>query len=200
MRWYDLPSLLPPVYYSIKSMHAVADTENTELLSAKSAMESMLDNFFIQTCDVQTLEYWESLIGIKLYGDETIDGRRSMVMLYLANDWQITKPYVTSIMDRLFGHDHYTFEYSAGNNLSVEIRMYDVTTNAIRRFIDFFTEVCPAHVEWGTYHTENSQSTNYISACTESHYSVSSECAMSTGSGTLYLGGTAYTVPWVELS
>ena len=200
MRWYNLQDLLPPVYSGIKSMFATAESENTELLSAKSNVDSILSNFFVQTCDIETLEYWENIIGIKLYGDETEDERRSMVLLYLANNWQITKPFVENVMQNLFGDGHYYFEYSTNNNLQVYIGMNDVSTNAIKRFTDWFTTVCPAHVKWTTSHVENTQSTNYISAGTTCHNVQKSTCTMRLGTDTIYLGSQSYNVNWMEFS
>lgn len=199
MRWYDLQTLLPTVYAGIKSMYATAESENTELLEAKADYTKILDNFFVQTCDVTTLEYWENIVGINLYGDETIESRRQMVLLYLANNWQITQPYVKQRMLELFGVGNYSFEYHQDNHLIVNVLIQDATTNAIRRFIDWFTKVCPAHIQWLYGHTENTQATNYISCGTTSHETVTTSCTMTTGTGTLYLGGTSYTVPWIEV-
>lgn len=200
MRWYNLQDLLPPVYAGIKSMYATAETENTELLNVRLSIRQILENMYIQTCDLETLEYWERTIGIELYGDETEESRRRMVLLYLADNWQITKPYVESVMLELFGEGNFVFEYDFNNNLVVKIKMFDVTTNAIRRFMNWFQTVCPAHIMWGAYHTENTQATNYISAGTTNHYSVSSQCTITAGSDTLYLGTSHQTFDTMELS
>lgn len=200
MYWYNLTELLPPVYSDIKSMFAAADSENTELLAIMALLRRIKDNFFIQTCDVQTLEYWENLIGITLYGDETIESRRQMVLLYLANNWQITKPFVEQCMLELFGEGHYAFGYDPNNHLIVRVLIEDATTNAIHRFLDWFVRVCPAHIQWLYGHIENTRATNYISCGTTSHETVTTSCTMTTGTGTLYLGGNSYTVPWIEVS
>lgn len=199
MRWYNLQDLLPPVYAGIKSMFATAESENTELLSSKANTDSILSNFFVQTCDIETLEYWEKIIGIKLYGDETEDERRSMVLLYLANNWQITKPYVKQRMLELFGVGNYEFEYDEYNNLIVNVRVYDASTNTIKRFLDWFTKVCPAHIRWLYGHIENTQATNYISSGTTSHESVTTSGSMRFGTGTIYLGQSELTVQFVEV-
>lgn len=200
MRWYNLQDLLPPVYANIKSMYATAETENTELLNVRLSIRQILENMYIQTCDLETLEYWERTIGIELYGDETEESRRRMVLLYLADNWQITKPYVESVMLELFGEGNFVFEYGYNNNLIVKIRMFDATTNAIKRFMNWFQTVCPAHIMWGAYHTENTQATNYVSAGTTNHYSVSSQCTVTAGSDTLYLGSSPQTFETMELS
>lgn len=199
MRWYDLPGLLPDIYRHIKSMFEVANVENIELLQLKSVLQYLWDNFYIQTCDVQTLEYWENIIGIELYGGETIEQRRQMVLLYLQNNWQITKPYVESVMLNMFGEGHYSFEYSDESNLIVVIKFIDVLSETQKRFLDWFSTVCPAHIRWANYHTENSQATNYIEAHAESHVTATSSSSLSVGTGVIYLGNTAYTADWLEV-
>jgi hypothetical protein len=199
MRWYDLQTLLPPVYAGIKSMYATAESENTELFEAKADYAKILENFFVQTCDVPTLEYWENIMGIKLYGDETVESRRQMVLLYLANNLKITKPYVKQRMLELFGVGNYEFEYDEYNNLIVNVRVYDASTNAIKRFLDWFTKVCPAHIRWLYGHIENTQATNYISSGTTSHESVTTSGSMQFGTSTIYLGQNQMTVPFVEV-
>ena len=103
MHWYDLPDLLPPVYRNIKSMFATADAENIELQRFRAFVTRIMDNFFVQTCDVQTIEYWEALLDIKLYGNPTLDERREMILLHLNNSDPITDPFVKQVMHNLFG-------------------------------------------------------------------------------------------------
>lgn len=199
MRWYDLQTLLPPVYAGIKSMYATAESENTELLESKADYAKILENLFVQTCDVSTLEYWENIMGIKLYGDETIESRRQMVLLYLANNWQITKPYVKQRMLELFGVGNYSFEYDQNNHLRVSVLIEDATTNAIRRFLDWFMTVCPAHIQWLYGHIENTQATNYISCGTTSHETAITSATASAGYEDLYLGENSLSVQWIEV-
>lgn len=199
MRWYDLPDLLPPVYDGIQSMHETAVTENTELLGLYAIRDAILANFYVQTCDVKTLQYWERLLDIELYGDETIDERRKMILIYLVSNFQITKPYVQEVGEDYFGEGNFTVDYDPDNHLKVEIRMYYAEWNATKRFIKWFEKVCPAHIEWFAGPTFPSEcevvgSSNAIVAdkmrCTAS---------CSSGSETLYLGQDAVNADWVEV-
>lgn len=199
MRWYDLPDLLPPVYSGIRSMYETADTENTELKEAYALRNAIMRNFFVQTCDIKTLQYWEGLLGIDVIPGETVQERRDIILLYLVNNWQITKPYVEYQMYTAFGAGNYLFEYDSENNLIVHIGMYDTSYPKIRQFMRWFEKVCPAHIKWDSAHIERSDATNHISAGTTTNYSVKSSCTMSTGADTLYLGSTSYSVSWVNL-
>lgn len=199
MHWYDLPDLLPPVYRNIKSMFATADAENIELLKFQAFVTRILDNFFIQTCDVQTIEYWETLLDIKLYGNPTLDERREMILLHLNNSDPITDPFVKQVMHNLFGQGNYTFKPTDDHPLAYIVEMYDTDYEHIERFLDWFYKVCPAHIALNVSHIERADDDLYISCYTPSQLVSRSQATMSAGEGTLYLGSQSYTVPWIEV-
>lgn len=220
MIWYDLQELLPPVFAAVQSMYETAVAENEELKAAYSIRNAIFSNFFVQTCDVKTLQYWEQLLDIELFGTETIEERRAMILLYLVNNWQITKPFVENQMEQFFGEGNYSFEYNPENNLIVDIHMYDASYNNVRRFLRWFEKVCPAHISWDnsvTYRSEETVdlSTNEICATiatchasydgpvfptvhsyhgTQTAVSIASNASFDTGmeydSGNLYAGET----------
>lgn len=199
MRWYDLQDLLPPVYAGVQSMYETAVTENEELKAAYAVRDAIFANFFVQTCDIPTLQYWEQLLDIELYGGETPDERRATILLYLVNNWQITKPFVEYRMEQFFGEGNYSFDYSSTNNLVVDIRMYDANYNSIRRFLKWFEKVCTAHVQWHAHDYLRADGTNYITPLSLTHETAYSSASMSMGNGTLYLGQTSYPADWMIL-
>lgn len=200
MYWYNLTDLLPPVYANLKSMFAASDSENTELLEIMSLLAKVKDNFFIQTCDIQTLQYWENLLDIELYGSETIEERREMVLTYLMSNQPITEPFIKETLNKMFGQYHWAFEHDENNYLKIRISIFDTSYDQIRRFKQWFGKVCPAHIDWHTYHAENTQATNYISANTTNHNVSKTSCTMSYDSEVLYLGENSYTINTLELS
>lgn len=199
MRWYNLQELLPPVYAGVTSMYETAVTENTELLGLYAIRELILKNFFIQTCDVKTLQYWEQLLDIELFGDETLEDRRQMILLYLVNNWQITKPYVEKVGKEYFGEEFFLLEYDPDNHLIVTINMYEAAYNPVRRFIKWFEKVCPAHIQWQA--TPIYRSNSIVDCSSESVGATFCTCkaTSSTGTQTIYLGNTSYTADWVEV-
>lgn len=201
MFWFDIPDeLLPPAYQAIKDMYAYARTLDTELRESLTNMLMIRTNFFIQTCDLETIEYWESLLDIQLYGFETIEERREMILLYLNNRYPTSEPYVRHVLTTLFGEDGYTLSIDEHDPFYLRISMYDSTYDAIKRFVNWFERMCPAHLKWTRNYTERSHATNYISAGTTCHTTSSSACEMTTGTGTLYLGTQSYSVNWLNFS
>lgn len=148
MRWYHIPELLPPVYRQVKSMFAVADAEDIELRNYLDLTNHVWENFFIQTCDLETIEYWERLLEIDLYGTETIEERRDQIILYLSNNQPITDPYAKEVLKRMFGDGNWTYEHDPDNNLILNIEIRNATDDQQRRFLQWFSRVCPAHIYW----------------------------------------------------
>lgn len=200
MFWFDIADvLLPPVYQAIKDMYAYARTLDTELRESLVNMVAVRTNFFIQTCDEQTLQELENLLGIESYTGETLEERRQFVLMYLNNRFPTSEPYIRHVMDMMFGPEHYQLTVGDIDPFSIMMLLTDVPSEKIRKFMAWFSKMLPAHLSLLYGHVENTQATNYISAGTTSHESALTSATMATGTEVLYLGNDAYTVPWVEV-
>ena len=200
MFWFDIADvLLPPVYQAIKDMYAYARTLDTELRESLVNMAAVRTNFFIQTCDEQTLQDWENLLGISSYTGETIEERRQFVLMYLNNRFPTSESYIRHVMDMMFGSEHYQLTVGDIDPFSIMMLLTDVPSEKIRKFMAWFSKMLPAHLSLLYGHVENTQATNYISSGTTSHESALTSATMATGTEVLYLGDNAYTVPWVEV-
>lgn len=200
MHWYDLTELLPKVFRNIKSMFSAAYAENIELLQFRAYLGEIKDNFFIQTCDEQTLQYWESLLNIKLYGGETIEERRQMILLHLSNNQPITILYARKVMTDLFGDGNFEIYYDPTNTNILYITIFEATLDKLETFLYWFEEVCPAHVQWAAGHVENADTDFEIYAGSQSDYNTYAQTtAPSTGTETLYLGSEAYETEYIEI-
>jgi hypothetical protein len=202
MRWFDIPDeLLPPVYQKIKDVYAYARTLDTELREFLIFVKRILDNFFVQTCDLKTIEYWEELLDIHLYGDETIEERRNNILLYLNNSKPTTEAYVRQVLDRLFGRENYDLyfdlEHNLPYNLNIEIRDTDI--DSINKFMEWFMRMCPAHILYNAQHVETANSEFEIDAAAQSDYSSTAIIYMNGGTETLYRGGLSESVQYIEV-
>lgn len=198
MHWYDLPELLPPVYRNVKAMYWTAYAENIELLNLKSLSEKALDNFFVQTCDLPTLEYWEDLLDIKLYGSPTIEERRQMILFRLMRSERITVPYVRTVMRDLFGANNY--EFFEIEPFVFAVYMYDAAYSDVERFLDWLYKVAPAHVQLDAARSDRMPGELFISSISPGEYLCSAQASLSIGNGSIFLGQTEYSnIQWVEI-
>lgn len=116
MIWYSLTDLLPTVYREIKSMYAAAETEDVELRNFIAMSKRVFDNFFIQTCDVETIKYYEDLLGIEAINKDNLEERREFVLSALNNQKPFTLQYLIEQLDAIFGADNWSFpEYTEEN-------------------------------------------------------------------------------------
>lgn len=199
MHWYDLTELLPPVFRNIKSMFSAAFTENIELLNLKSYLTAIKDNFFIQTCDVQTLQYWESLLGIRINGTETIEQRRQEILLHLANNQAITFLYTKKVLTDIFGEGNFELSYDDSTPYILNIDIFDTPVEDVEKFMLWFEQVCPAHIQWNAIHTETAETEPAIYAGAQSDYDSFASAEVNAGVTMLYLGNQGQEVTWVEL-
>lgn len=199
MHWYNLVELLPPIYRRIKEMYLCASNENTELESVLATSDEILDNFFIQTCDGETIKYWESLLGIVLYGEETIQERRDAILLRLSNNQPITMPYVEQVMYNMFGAGNYEFRIDKENPYVIHFGVYETDFKRLDTFVRWFETVCPAHIQWYSEHIEKAESEFEIYAHAESGQWSYATAAFSTGTETVYFGTTESTLRTIEL-
>jgi hypothetical protein len=199
MHWYNLVELLPPIYRRIKEMSLCASDENTELKSVLATSDEILDNFFIQTCDGETIKYWESLLGIVLYGEETIQERRDAILLRLSNNQPITMPYVEQVMYNMFGAGNYEFRIDKENPYVIHFGVYETDFKRLDTFVRWFETVCPAHIQWYSEHVEKAESEFEIYAHAESGQWSYATAAFLTGTETVYFGTTESTLRTIEL-
>ena len=201
MFWFDIADeLLPPVYQAIKDIYAYARTLDTELREYLANMIAIRANFFIQTCDEQTLQEWENFLGISSYTGETLDERREFVMMYLNNRFPTSEPYIRYLLNKIFGESNYTLEFDQIDPFALQLAFVDANSDKIRKFLAWFSKMIPAHLRWIYGHIENTQATNYISCGTTSHETVTTSCSLVTGTEVLYLGTNTYTVNTLELA
>ena len=202
MKWFDIPDeLLPPVYRAIKDMYAYARTLDTELREFLVYMKAILDNFFIQTCDLKTIEYWERLLDIVLFGDETIEERRQNILLYLNNQNPTTEPFVRQKLTEIFGEDNYRLwlDVENGHPYDLHIEFYDTPLDNIKRFMLWFNKMCPAHLVLNAEHIEKAETEFEIYTHAESGFWNDAQISFSTGTETLYFGSEAITFDTIEV-
>lgn len=200
MLWFDIPDeLLPPAYSSIKDMYAYARTLDTELRNFLYVMYYIRGNFFVQTCDTETLTQWIALLNIPLYGGESTEEKRELVLMYLNNQKPATEPFFRSMLDQFFGSGNYTYEIPQDDPLSVVINFTHPDYILVRRFGDWFVRMVSAHILWKLGMLFPTESTVVCSTHEIAANVATCRASMSISSETLYLGSQEYEIQTVEL-
>lgn len=136
-----LPEWFKPVIEYIAIMEAYGYILDKYSVDAQEISK----NFFIQTADVETIEWWEKTLGLTVLPDYTMDYRRSRIIQRFAQKAPFTVWDLKDRLDAMFGEDYTmsidpvactaTFTISAG-------RM-----GALNLLFDLLHDVLPTHLQ-----------------------------------------------------
>lgn len=154
MHWYDLTELLPTIYRRLKSMYATARTEDIQLRSFLLSADRIRNNFFVQTCDVATLEYYEALLNLEVTEYQSINDRRRAILVAMNNQQPFTLPYLKEQLNVIFGVGNWKIEVrnieSSGTPDHVGTALFIEVNSAFKPSIDtlasLLVRIIPAHV------------------------------------------------------
>ena len=152
----QLPGWFKPVLEYIAIMRAWSFV----LSSAESDAGGIKANFFVQTCDEETLRQWEKLLRIRIEAGDTIEFRRERVMNRLATFSPFTYKDLQERLTQLFGED-YTLEVNA-EDCYIKIFVSSDRYGAVRLLRDLIHEMVPVHL----YVYSNQQVVNIIASDT----------------------------------
>lgn len=116
------------------------------------------DNFFIQTCDSETLTYWERLLNLPYNAGYSTEYRRQRIMLRLNQTVPYTEWDLRDELTSLFGSD-YSLEVNAEESW-VKVYVTSDRYGALALLRDVIYKWIPAHL----YIYSNQQVTNNIAS------------------------------------
>ena len=98
----QLPDWFKPVLEYIAIMQAYA----VELSGVEAAAAKIQANYFVETADSDTLKYWEDLMNIPQRAGDTLEFRRTRIMLRLNQRPPITVWDLHDKLTELFGTEY----------------------------------------------------------------------------------------------
>ena len=117
----DLWKHLPPFLKNFREMCGLIDGENPEFNLIAQDVDSMLDEFFIQTATDTGLKRYEKILGISPTTGDSLESRRSAIM----TRWHDVTPYtMTALKNRIVaiqGNDDVEIIYSPNRPYEIEI-------------------------------------------------------------------------------
>ena len=141
----DLLKHLPDWFKPVIEYQELMKAHGYSFGVADSEAHEMLMNFFIQSCDLETLEYYEKLLDIIPQSDQTLEERRAQVLALIGATQQFTEIYFRQRLSALVDDD-YRLEIDPVNStmdLSIGANRYAVLETIFR----LCASVVPAHIE-----------------------------------------------------
>ena len=148
----QLPDWFKPVLEYIALMQAYGFS----LDDINRNLKAVYDNFFIQTCDEETISQWEHLFGIVNRYDATLDYRRAVLLQKFSQTAPYTLRHFTEKLTELFGDDYtLTIDYE---NCVMRVFVTSDRYGAIDLLYDLIWAVVPVHLRV----IANQQTTNFV--------------------------------------
>lgn len=148
----QLPEWFKPVLEYIAIMQGYA----VELSGYEQTAQQIEQNFFIQTCDLATIQMWERFLHLSVRYGDTIDFRRERIIQKLAQIAPYTVRHLRDRLTDLFGED-YTLEVNA-RECWIKIFVTSDRYGAVDLLYDVINDLVPTHL----YVYANQEVTNYI--------------------------------------
>lgn len=123
---------------------------------AEQVSGAVLQNFFIQTCDEDTIAQYERLFGIIAEAGDTMDYRRERILNRFSSVAPFDINYLNDRLREMFGED-YEMTVSPEDSRLI-IKLTSERYGAVSLLYDLLLSVVPAHIEI----ISNQQVTNYI--------------------------------------
>lgn len=90
---------LPLYVKNLEELKQITNTENPEILLLIEELEKVLNNFFVKTCDIKTVENYEKLLDIKVNPLISINTRKDNILFNMGSQIPFTKLNLENILN-----------------------------------------------------------------------------------------------------
>lgn len=112
---------------------------------AETTAGLVLKNFFIQTCDEDTIEQYEQIFGILPQAGDTMEYRRERILQIFSTEAPFDINYLNDRLKDLFGTDYQMFVSPAQSRLLIQLT--SERYGAVTLLYDLLLSIVPAHIQ-----------------------------------------------------
>lgn len=157
---------LPTYFRPILEYVALMQADGYELDKLEANIMQVAANQYIQTCDEQTIAYYENLLGIVYRFGDTLEFRRSRVLQKFNTKVPFSIGFLNAKLTELYGADGYELSVDPVA-CTITIKVTSDRYGAVDLLYDLLWDILPAHLKI----IANQETTNWV------------------GGGRLYAGG-----------
>ncbi len=146
----ELASWFPAWYRDVREMDAIWHTWGILLDQLKADILQVLKNYFLLTCDEETIEMWEEFLNITLASPRDLENRRRFIMMHFGGFGKCSAEKIKGIIKQYTGSEStVTFETvdEEGNHwLNIQMERGDVETLYVGDVQFVLDKIIPAHI------------------------------------------------------
>ena len=140
----NISQYVPECYKSVRELKTIYDVETIKLTEAETLVYQVFYNYFIQTCDINTIAIWEEVLDIVPESSDTLDTRRQKVIFKIG----MSPPYTDTFLHKMLD------KYSSGYNIEIDSVNCEITilivennTSLVNFLKQLLIPIIPAHFD-----------------------------------------------------
>lgn len=145
-RYISLIDYLPETSRNYKEMKKIMDIETTELQCLGDELDAVSKNQFIQTCDVNGIKKFEKFLGISANDEESLELRRSTVLLRWSESVPYTYKGLLEKLDVICGGNYKSIPKFDKYELDLLVKLE--LKGQVRELDTFLEKVMPANIKY----------------------------------------------------
>lgn len=143
----ELINYLSPIYTNIKEIKAILDVVWDEVKKLIENKNIQSQNYFIQTCDLETLIKFENLCGLSNGDNKPIEMRRFEVLSIFSMLLPYSLPKLKEILNSLCGVGNWRLSIDYEKQ-AMSIEILESFDNMVETLQTMLIPVIPCHIEW----------------------------------------------------
>lgn len=142
-----LVNTLSPIFTDIKDVRAILDASWQIIKNLENSLDVVLNNSFIQTCDLETLAKFEKLCNIIPNDNLDVDFRRAQVLQIFSAVLPYTEVKLKELLNTVCGEGNWELVTNI-NEYKLTIYVFESFTDMIETLQMTLITYIPAHIEW----------------------------------------------------
>lgn len=141
-----LTGQLPRYFRPVIEFQEILKAHGYGLSGIGDVMTRLQENFYLSTCDEETVAYYENLFGLRVRLGDTLDFRKERLLQKFNTVVPFSIGFLKAKLGMLYGTDGYTLDVDSVESI-LRIKVTSDRYGAIDLLYDLLWDVVPAHMK-----------------------------------------------------
>ena len=141
-----LTGQLPRYFRPVTEFQEILKAHGYGLSGICDVMTRLQENFYLSTCDEETVAYYENLFGLRVRLGDTLDFRKERLLQKFNTVVPFSIGFLKAKLGMLYGTDGYTLDVDSVESI-LRIKVTSDRYGAIDLLYDLLWDVVPAHMK-----------------------------------------------------